>query len=360
MSRRRPWLGALVLLLLAGCQSTASELSGLAATAPLDYAVLVTGGAFLVADPGHGGTFTPADPAPDATPPADDERIAIDEIIAVLDEGRVFRRVAREHDDARRRSAVDAIAAGAGAAELQQIVQRARDDGFDFLLVVEELRDGPIEKHGINGRWPVTLATWVLLGVGALIPDHTFESRATLRISVRDLQTGLPLHDPLLPGGPIDLALTERTDVLGLLTSIVVPPFWVGTDVDTLRGSVQAVTKRRLLVQLARDLKSAAVRQRLRERSAAAFSLLNEGDGDEIVVESAQSLSAVRLRAEPPLPAAAAQRFTADMLASLESREGRFRYRAALPAEARGRLIQVLVATIRGAVASATFTPGAQ
>ena len=67
-------------------------------------------------------------------------------------------------------------------------------------------------------------------------------------------------------------------------------------------SSVQSVARRRLLVSLARDLKSASVRQRLRERSAAAISL----DGEELVIVASESLSAVRLRAEPPLSAAEA------------------------------------------------------
>ena len=52
--------------------------------------------------------------------------------------------------------------------------------------------------------------------------------------------------------------------------------------------------------------------------------------------------------------------FAAALLGSLESDGSRFRYRAVLPAGANGRQVQVLVATIRGSVASATFVPGGQ
>ena len=191
---------SLWLLLGAACQSTASELSGLAELAPLHYAVLVTGGAFLTGS-GDGGTFVALSDV--AVEVAGDEPIAIEEVVGVLDEGRVFRRVSVDLDEARRRRLCERLASGTPVTDMQDILQQARDDGFDFLLVVEELQDGPIEAQGINGRWPVTFSTWLLLGIGALIPDHTFESRATLRVSVRDLQTGRPMHDALLNSGPI-------------------------------------------------------------------------------------------------------------------------------------------------------------
>lgn len=341
---------------LSACQTAGSEFGGLAATAPLDYSVLVTGGAFLSADAAQPGTFFEPEAEDGAVGAEGSEPIRVDEVVAILEEGRVFRRVALDEDPEQRRAVSQQLATGSGP-ELQSFLQRARDEGFDFVLVIEKLQDGPIEEQGINSRWPVTFATWILLGVGALIPDHTFESRATLRVSLRDLQTGSALHDQLLVGGPVDLALTERTDVLGIVISILVPPFWVGNDRENVMASVQSVTRRRLLLQLARDLKSESVRQRLRERSAAGFSLVPGPSGPELVVDAAESLSAVRLRCEPALADDIASRFAADLLSSLENDGQRFRYRAPLPAAARG-LVQVLVATIRGSVASATFTPG--
>lgn len=351
------------LLALVGCQSTASEVGGLAALPPLDCAVLVTGGAFLTGNDDVAGTFydspvSAAAPA-GATDPAR-EVIALDAVVDVLRRARVFRRVEIDADLARRRAVSSALAGDAGSAVMPAMLAEARERGFDFVLVLEELQDGPIDEQGINGRWPVTFATWILLGVGALIPDHTFESRATLRATLRELQAGRPVHDPVLVGGPIELALTERTDVLGLIMSILVPPFWVGNDRENLVASVRQVTRRRLLLSLARDLKSETVRRRLREGSAAAVTLVEDGqdEGAVVVVDTAESLTAVRLRAEPALDREVALVFEAELLASLENVGGRFRYRARLPAAADGRLVQVLVATIRGSVASATFRPG--
>lgn len=349
-----------LLVCLSACQTTGSELGGLAAIAPLDYAVLVTGGAFLSADPAdpaQPGTFFEPNAESGSVGTIGSEPIAADEVVAILEQGRVFRRVALDMDVDHRRSVSEQLASGSGP-DLQAFLQNARDEGYDFVLVIEKLQDGPIEEQGINGRWPVTFATWILLGVGSLIPDHTFESRATLRVSLRDLQTGRLLYERSLASGPIDLALTERTDVLGLVLSILVPPFWVANDRENLMASVQLVTRRRLLFDLARDLKSGSVRQRLREGSAAGFSLVSGADGSELVVDAAESLSAVRLRSEPSLSDAASDDFAAALLSSVQSIDGRFHYRAPLPAGAQGRLVQILVATIRGSVASATFAPG--
>lgn len=364
-SHRSPWwracAAAAACLLGGACQSPAGELSGLAEGPPLDYAVLVTGGAYLVAEPGRPGTFVGAEPAADgavgpAAAPA--EPIPMAAVLDVLQQGRVFHRVHPDEDPAHRRRVQQALQARPGDPAMQAFLQDARDRGFDLLLVVEELHDGATETQGINGRWPVTFFTWILLGIGIVIPDHTFESRATLRVTVRDLQTGAVLHDPLLVGGPIELSLTERSDWWGLLSSVLVPPFWVGNDDESLGASVRGVVQRRLLLSLARDLKSESVRQRLRERSAARLALVDDGGRPEVVVDVAESLSVARLRGAADLPAADVGAFERQLLASMRRDGDRFRYRAPLPAAARGGIVQVLVGTIRGDVASATFAPG--
>lgn len=344
---------------LPACQSAAAELGGIADLPPLDCAVLVTGGAFLLPGPGGGGTFAPAAPG-NRAPAGSAEAIPIERFVAELRQNRVFQRVAQDGDAHRRRTIREPLRQGAADPEVQRFLQRAREEGFDLLLVVEELQDGPIDAQGTNGRWPVTFATWILLGIGALIPDHTFESRATLRVTLRELQTGRALHDPLLVGGPVELALFERSDFLGLLVSMVVPPFWVGDDTERVAAAVRATTEERLLLSLARDLKSESVRQRLRERGAARIELSRGGDGLRVVVEAEESVRSVRLRGDTPLPAAALDAFEQALLASRQWDGERFRYEALLPDVARGGAVQVLVGTIRGTVASATFATEAR
>lgn len=348
---------SLRLLLLAGfvpfaaCVTPVDELYGLAGQPPVDRAVLVTGGAFLSPAPGSDRTFG------GAGVDAGDEVIPIEAVVDVLQRGGVYQRVALDGDAEHRRSLGARLRSGQGDPEMLQFLQRARDDGYDLLLVVEELRDGPIERQGTNGRWPVTLATWLLLGIGALIPDHSYESRATLRITLRELQNGGAVHDPLLLAGPIDLNLIERTDLLGVLTSILVPPFWVGDDDDAVGREVRNTTTRRLLLSLARDLKGEAVRQRLRERAAARIDLVAVPGGRLVTVDANESLSIARLRGG--LDPAAADAFAGQLLASMRRSGANFHYEAALPA-GDGGLVQVLVGTQRGAIASATFAPGAR
>ncbi|MFM1873939.1 MAG: hypothetical protein RL398_3361 [Planctomycetota bacterium] len=355
---RRPWLLLLVAWLTAACQTAADDLRGLADVPPLDYAVLVTGGAFRDEVPATAATFGAA---------ADDgavlrEPIALGEFAELLRRGAVFRRVGEESGDVDRLARRDDLRAGANEARCREFLESARAAGYDLVLCVEELSDGPIEAQGINDRWPVTFATWVLLGIGMFIPDHTFESRATLRVTVRDLQSGEILHDPLLLGGPIDLSLVERSDLLGVVTSVVVPPFWVGDDPATVADAVRDVLRRRLLLSLIRDLKSESVRQRLRERSIAAFARGSLGGVATLQVDSREALSGARLRVTEgaELDEPVVERFARALLASQRRDGARFRYEAPLPPELRDRGVQALVATLRGGVASATFAGGGQ
>lgn len=345
-----------VVLAAASCQTQADELGGLAELPPLDCAVLVTGGAFLVPDATSTGTFA-EEPRGSSPDDALVEPIPIDAVVDVLQKGSVFRRVEVDGDPVRRRLLREGLGEGATEPGVLRMLQQARDAGFDYVLVVEDLQDGPIDRQGTNGRWPLTFATWVLLGVGALIPDRTFESRATLRVTVRDLQNGRVLHDPLLVGGPIELALVERADITGLVESVVVPPFWVGDDPRRVGAAVREVTRRRLLLSLARDLKSESVRQRLRDRGAARLVVVDDAGAPRVAIDAAESLAVVRLRGEPGLPDEAVAEFARQMLASRTWDGERFRYEARLPSAAIGRRVQVLVATIRGSIASATFAP---
>src|SRR5690606_15567341 len=137
----------------------------------------------------------------------------------------------------------------------------------------------PVEKLGINGQWPITAAVWLMLGLGLVIPDHSFESRANLRVSLHEAQTGTVVHDTVLSGGAVDLSLVERTDFLGLVTSILVPPFWVGDDDRRVENNVRDTATRRLLESTARQLKSVEVSERIDERMPAQVAITARGDG---------------------------------------------------------------------------------
>lgn len=346
---RRLAAGLAVALSLASCQSPTAELSGIAERPPLDFAVLVTGGAYLQRAAGT-GTFGPATPEE-----APLEPVGVEELLAVLRQGRVFQRVELDAE-AHRARAREQLRSGRADADLLGFLERTRDQGHDLLLVVEGLQDSPIDAQGINGRWPVTLATWLLLGVGVFIPDHTFESGVTLRVSLRDLQTGATLADSIATAGPVDLSLVERSDTVGLLTSILVPPFWVGDDPVRVAEAVRDVSRRRLLLSLARELKSEPMRQRLRA-AAVAFASLQEPR--TVAIDSRESLSAVRLRVPGgELAAATVSDFEQRLLSSLRRDGDRFRYEAELPVAVGAGPVQVLASTLTGNVVSGSFTVG--
>jgi len=286
--------------------------------------------------------------------------LRLDELSAVLQKGGVFRRLDIDADAAHRRAVLRQLAhAGDSVAvELGDFLQQARDDGHDWLLVVELLQDGPVDAQGVNGRWPITLATWLLLGVGALIPDHTFESRATLRVTVRDLQTGRVVDDLSLSAGPVDLSLIERSNFLGIVLSLLVPPFWVHDDATNVQAGVREVTRRRLLVSLARDLKSEPVRSRLRESSKATVTFEWRAGRLWLVVVASESVASVRLRqAGGAIDEPAAAELQQRLLASRQPDGGRWRYEAAVDLPLAPGLVQVLVLTIAGTVASTTLLP---
>ncbi|MBK8098515.1 MAG: hypothetical protein IPK26_15505 [Planctomycetes bacterium] len=338
----RPLLS--MLALASACVSPAGELRGLAADPPLEYSVLVTGQ--VVGSSSAHGTFA----APEGQPP-----MTTADLVQVLRAGRVFLQAAEDDDPAHRQAVLAQLASPQPSPELLAFLQQARDRGHDLLLVLEQLEDGPVDAQGVNERWPITLATWLLLGVGAFIPDHTFESRATLRVTLRDLQTGRIVHDPRVVGGPVDLSLIERTDFLGLVASLIVPPFWVHDDAAAARAEVRHVTARRLLLSLARDLKSAPVRQRLRERLPVIELVRTEG-ATVLRIDVDEALARVQLRRQGrALDPALGEPLERELLASVAREGSRFVYRAPLQVPVAGGPLQVLIGTIAGNVASVTL-----
>ncbi|GAB4148424.1 MAG: hypothetical protein Fur0037_16740 [Planctomycetota bacterium] len=343
---------AVLWLVTAGCASFSGELRDLAVAPPLDYSVVLSGGAFAGSLPGEqenptGRTFAPA---------AAGEAFALERLRDVLVAGRVFHRVAMDQDVEHRRALVSELSSESLGRETAAFLRRARDQGHDLLLAVERLQDGPIEAFGVNGRWPITLTTWFLLGVGMLIPDHTYESRATLRVTLRELQRGKVLYEQVFSGGPLDLSLVERVGFLGIALQLVVPPFWVADDPRSVAKAVREITKRRLLISVARDLKSAPLRELLRTRAMAAFDLVRREGRRFLIVHSKEGLASIRLRAGlVALRGPDVEAFQRALLDSVRLEGGEFAYEAALDLRIPAGPLQVLVSTIGGNVSSATL-----
>jgi hypothetical protein len=351
----------------AGCASTAAtDVAGIADQEPLPYSVLLTGGAF-VEDPAGGGelagptTETFGGPAP-GTAGGLHEPLALPQLVRALQSGRVFARTVLDTGRdpvGRARLAAHRADLPLDDPEVRAVLAEARAAGHDFIVVVRRLVDGPIEDYGINDRWPLTVSLWFLVGLGMFIPDHTFESRATLQAAVFEVQTGRLVHRAVGAAGPIELSLVSRGDAFGLAQSILVPPFWVASDAASLADEVRLVTAQRLVSALARQLKSAACRQDLLERSRASIRLAEPrgGGGRGVRVRSAERLGAAALRIDgEALSDAEVERFTSRLLRSERpTPDGGFEYGADLPRPGTGRYVQVLVRTVAGEVASVTF-----
>lgn len=344
-------------LLVAACAGT-DDLRGIALKPPLDRAVLISGGAFFRSPVDLEGTFVAGKGgAPAQQPVAAAEAIPFAQIVDVLTRARVFQRIGVDSDPGHRLGLRGQLAQREAKPELAGFLQQARADGYDLLVLIEELHDGPIETLGTNNRWPVTFTTWVLLGVGALIPDRTFESRATLRVSLRELQTGREMLSLSIGPGPVELALTERTDWLGLLLSVIVPPFWVGDEHDAVVASVRATTERRLLLRLARELKSEVSRRNVSEREAASIQLVNSPEGLRVVINSIESVSGARIDGPGYGDEDVVLQFSRDLVGSRRIENNRFLYNALLPPATQPGTFQIKVATLRGGMSSSTFSP---
>lgn len=355
---RSEHLALAALLFGGGCQSTRADLEGLAELEPLPYSVLVTGGAFELPD------AEDADGSPlqhtFRSPGGVGEAIPLSDLVEVLRAARVFVDVAEDTGPEENRRLIADLGGPVPADDLrlQELLRTARERGHDLLLVVQRLQDGPVEEQGINGSWPLTISVWFLLGLGMFIPDHTFESRANLDVSLRDLQTGRVLYDTVRNAGPVDLALVERGSLWGIIGSIIIPPFWVPNDEEVAVESVREVSARRLLVSLARQLKGADAVQGLENRSAARIVATPGQDSlaVEVEVPAPESLAAMRLRVDAVLQRGPTfDAFEADLLAGpQQDAAGVLKYEATYPFKLDGQLLQVLVQTTSGRVASET------
>lgn len=349
--------GALALTAV-GCASTGySDLTAIADQEPLPYSVLVTGGGFVDV-PSAAET---EDRMLDRTFAIESvqEPVPLTGVVEALRIGRVFTRVFA--DDARDpvvRARVAASRTGLAIedAEIRALLTEAREAGHDFVVVVQRLVDGPVEDYGINDRWPLTVSLWFLVGLGMFIPDHTFESRATLQAAVYEVHTGRLVHRTAGGAGPVELALVSRGDLWSLVQSILIPPFWVASDEETVLEQMREVTSQRLLGALARQLKSAACRQDLAERSRAAIEFVRAGGRTIVHVRADDALGAAALRVDGrALDSVRSGEFSQGLIGSETALDGgEFEYETPLPSGIGGRFLQVLVRTVAGDVASVT------
>jgi hypothetical protein len=346
------------LLGLCACASAPTDIASLAEQDPLPYSVLVTGGAFVRSDAvagtnGHGDVLARTF----GTAADDGEGISLETLTKTLDAARVFVAQTTHAADAslRRKLAAHEDPEAIQDPALQAVLEQARRDGHDFLLVVSRIQDGDVRPRGINDRWPFTLGTW-LLALGAFIPDRTYESTARLHASLRDVRSGRLVFGPTVSEpGPVDLNMFDRCSFGGFVQSILVPPFWTSVSSEKVVKEVRAVSVQRLRVALARKMKSADARDRLANFGPARITVTGSRNAARVAIDSSEALSFARMRVDlKTLRGPKVASFEERLLVSEQRQDGRFRYKAELAEPLQGRRLQVLVQTVTGSSASVT------
>lgn len=344
------------LLLLASCGSSPRAGMGeLAASDPLQLAVLVSGGSFFspdsaAADPENELSTTFRGPESEAL----GEAIPLPVLVDALDRGRAFVRVAADRRSAEQRARV------AREGPTPEFLAECRAQGYDSLLVIRELQDRPIRTRGVNDRWPASSALWLLIGLGMFIPDHSYESEAVLRVELCDLGTGLPVPgtSARLASAMIDLSLIERGSLWGLIQSILIPPPLVGSDPEAVREQVLNEVQQDLEVALVTHLKGAAVRESL--RAAAPLEIQVDRGRGTVALRSGEGLRSLRLRVDGQiLQGIDAERFDRSVRASATPDPvggGTLRYSAQLPGAVDGAdEVQLLIQTLTGSTVSRSY-----
>ena len=347
-------------LLLGSCVfSPAEDLASLALRPALPYSVLITGGGFVQPPNRDSGGDMPR------TYELSEGRLeafGLEELRQTLEEANVFVDTALDSGgvEPRRGIATLPVEGDGSPPQLQTLLERARRDGHDLLLVVESIRDGRVVSRGINDRWPFTLATW-LFALGALVPDRSYESEAVLLVSMRDVHSGVRVIEsiPFTPG-EVTLSMLDRCGLWGFTQSALVPPFWTSTDPERIVQSVRAVSTRRLMVKLATRLKSTEVGEDLQQNGPAAITVENAGDAWRISVEAKEVLTTVDLFLDGvPLDDETMGPFQQALLESLEVNGGsQYRYSALVRLSRPGRLLRVLLQTKAARVSSVTQVVG--
>jgi len=359
-------LGILVPLFSSCVGTGAPDAARLARLPPLPFRIALCGGALLSPDQ-RSKPQKMADVEDDTIlalrtyAGVNPEPIAFRDLSSLLERGRlgtVLLPIDAKRPNLREKAALES-ADSAAAIELRR---KAEARGADLLLVVHGIRDAPVIQHGVNSQWPISSIAWLLVGLGMFIPDHRFESQAHLLASIRDAHSGAVLYDNLvISAGAMDLALVERTDWLGIVESLIVPPPLVGNDPESVVETVREESNIRMLLQLLALLKTPETLERIRAAQPFRLVLEEEAPGRVLVrVRSQQEIQAVTIEVgseRHPLPRQRRDAFLVPFLSSgRRSSPGEaWIYRGTLDSLAIGSEVRVLISTVAGERVSSTL-----
>ena len=360
-------LVVLVSTLASSCTSSlVRDANRLAQLPPLPYRIAVVGGAFLP-DALRAELGRKPLQSDGAVPslwsrtfePGQAEPIAFDAILRLLRRGRAATRILNlSMPD----SAFRELLANRDGAGLERAQREAEQAGADLVLVIEGLREGPVQFLGVTGQWPITTVAWLLAGLGVFVPDHRYQSKVKLRASLRDVHSGRALMSGMLfSPAPLELALWDRSDFFGIVSSILVPPSLVGDDVAAVVEEVRRDGAQKLLLALLARLKDPETLETLRARMPLRLRLRIEAG--QLLVElrtqqELQDLLVEGIAADGSRQAMSDADFLdfrrAFLAGSVHDSDG-FSYRGKLPLKHAARELRVLVQDVAGQRASASL-----
>jgi hypothetical protein len=292
------------------------------------------------------------------------EPIAFETVLEELRRGRLATQVWGPPLDVARR---EAIAFGSQQTSFVEEARRqALLDGADLLLVLEGLREGPIDFLGVTGQWPVSSVAWLLVGLGIFIPDHRYEARIKLVASLRDAHTGRTLlPNIVLAPGSLDIAVVTRQTFLGLLPSLLIPPPLMASDAATVRAVVREESDRRLLLRLLSRLKDPETIESLEAALPMRLRLTPLGDGRlQVAVLTELEIAAAEVELRRPggerggVPPSVLDAFRSGLLAARRVEGERLGYSAELTGLPKTGQVRIVIQSIAGQVVSATVALG--
>lgn len=369
---------AVSLGLLASCSAGGSvqDIDYLAQFPPIPYTIALGGGAFLPADQrvtpkpkkAEAGTESGKDGdetqdervlSPKTFAEGVAEPITFESIRKTLIQGRVASALhvlsAQTIEDREALARESKLGADLGVAR-----KEAEEEGADLILVVEGLVEAPILVQGVTNTWPVAGAVWLLVGLGGLIPDTRFESRARLNASLRDVYTGRRVLTLAVTSDPMDLSLFQRAGFWKIVSHIIIPPPLVGSDQEVVAPVVREEVVRQLLLKLVARLKSEETREQLVRSLDFRLELVEQrGRKVQLTVQSPQEVKFLEIwingkQVDDP----SVQDFRTRFYGSRQPvpRLDLHRYQAELRDLPKGAVVRVLVLTLSGQRVSSTLS----
>jgi len=368
----------LIASLWASCSAGGSvqDLDYLAKFPPIPYTIALGGGAFLPANervtPKPKKTADGADEtdngdvtqdervlSPKTFAEGDAEPITFESLRETLTKGRVASALVilpAASDEEREALATESKL----GAEIGSARKKAEEEGADLVLVVEGLVEAPILVQGVTNTWPVAGAVWLLVGLGGLIPDTRFESRARLNASLRDVYTGRRVLTLAVTSDPMDLSLFQRAGFWKIVSHILIPPPLVGSDQEVVAPVVREEVVRQLLLKLVARLKSEETREQLVRNLDFRLELVEQrGRRVQLTVQSPQEVKFLEIwingKQEEGKPV---RDFRKQFYGSRQPvpRLDLHRYQAELSGLPKAAVVRVLVLTLSGQRVSSTLT----